>query len=504
MINTNSNLTPFQAYCQKVLPAVYDDSLSYYELLAKLTDSLNNTIAQTNINGSAITELQNYVTNYFTNLDVQSEINNKLDAMASSGELQAIIGEFLKLNSLMTFNTVADMKASKNIINGTSVQTLGYTSMNDGKGHIYKIRNVVTGDVVDNDNIIAINYTLVAQKINFTVGRKFIIIGDSYLAGQGLTTPATQNFGYLLMTKMGIPTSNYYIWGEGGASFISPGSFNHTFQQLIEANKSLVTPTDITDILVLGGYNDVNAANSTQIESAIANFMVSVGTNYPNAKVYLGLIGNNSQISSNGNLARSKVKGYIYSAWNNAYKYGAFVIPFSQLPMQDYNNFGDSVHPNATGHIEIANFIYQQLNFGNIEWLRGGTAISASPIPSATGTIGTAGFTYIEKLITKSVEFSVYFAINLATPLGIGHQLIDLGEQTDLHFMRNISSDVYSMASEVNFLYGTSGASSYSIPCRFLISSDNHLKIRLSNNVSNIISLYTPQWTTFKFDYKKV
>ena len=32
-----------------------------------------------------------FVTNYFDNLDVQQEINNKLDAMAASGELQAML-----------------------------------------------------------------------------------------------------------------------------------------------------------------------------------------------------------------------------------------------------------------------------------------------------------------------------------------------------------------------------------------------------------------------------
>ena len=31
---------PFHFYCQKVLPAVYDDSLSYYEVLCKLTDTV--------------------------------------------------------------------------------------------------------------------------------------------------------------------------------------------------------------------------------------------------------------------------------------------------------------------------------------------------------------------------------------------------------------------------------------------------------------------------------
>ena len=43
----NSNfieLPTFNFWCQKVLPLVYDDSLSYYELLCKVVDYINNLI----------------------------------------------------------------------------------------------------------------------------------------------------------------------------------------------------------------------------------------------------------------------------------------------------------------------------------------------------------------------------------------------------------------------------------------------------------------------------
>ena len=43
----NSNfieLPAFKFWCQKVLPLVYDDSLSYYELLCKVVDYINNLI----------------------------------------------------------------------------------------------------------------------------------------------------------------------------------------------------------------------------------------------------------------------------------------------------------------------------------------------------------------------------------------------------------------------------------------------------------------------------
>ncbi len=88
----------FRFWCQKVLPLVYDDSLSYYELLCKVVNYLNNTIADVNTLGDdvdnlnkAYNELQSYVNDYFSTLDVQKEINNKLDAMAKDGTLSALI-----------------------------------------------------------------------------------------------------------------------------------------------------------------------------------------------------------------------------------------------------------------------------------------------------------------------------------------------------------------------------------------------------------------------------
>lgn len=114
----------FRFWCQKVLPIVYDDSLSYYELLNKVVNYLNNVIADVanveqnvgELNDSYIS-LQSYVnehmqeivdvvneyteftTNYFNNLDVQEEINTKLDKMASDGSLSALIGPIVAITA---------------------------------------------------------------------------------------------------------------------------------------------------------------------------------------------------------------------------------------------------------------------------------------------------------------------------------------------------------------------------------------------------------------------
>lgn len=96
-------LPPFQAWLASNIPAVYDNTMTYYEELCALIKYLQDIVVPAlNENASAITviseameKLQKYVDEYFDNLDVQEEINNKLDEMAESGELEEIIVNYL-------------------------------------------------------------------------------------------------------------------------------------------------------------------------------------------------------------------------------------------------------------------------------------------------------------------------------------------------------------------------------------------------------------------------
>lgn len=108
--NRRANFTPtfagtksngkFRFWCQKVLPLVYDDSLSYYELLGKVIDYLNHVIedvgsTESNVDSllNAYNELQGYVNNYFDTVDLQGEINKRLDEMTEDGTFYELFGD---------------------------------------------------------------------------------------------------------------------------------------------------------------------------------------------------------------------------------------------------------------------------------------------------------------------------------------------------------------------------------------------------------------------------
>lgn len=87
------------------------DAVTDYQLLCLVVDHLNEVIKNSNEQNTVIQNLYNafvtlkdYVDNYFDNLDIQEEIDNKLDEMAASGELADIINQeiFGELNSRVT------------------------------------------------------------------------------------------------------------------------------------------------------------------------------------------------------------------------------------------------------------------------------------------------------------------------------------------------------------------------------------------------------------------
>ena len=151
------------------LPTSFVESMTYYELLAWFTNYLETVIIPTvNNNAECVEELQtnfinlkndteteisefeanitglfnqlkDYVDNYFDNLDVQEEINNKLDEMAEAGTLQSIIYDYLNSVALFTYDTVAAMKLATNFVNGSYAKTLGYANIDDKGGAVYKI-----------------------------------------------------------------------------------------------------------------------------------------------------------------------------------------------------------------------------------------------------------------------------------------------------------------------------------------------------------------------------
>lgn len=104
-------LRPFTRFCMTIgeLPTSYLVSMTYEEQLIWFCNYLEKTVIPTiNNNAEAVIEVQNLVIElkeYIENLDLQDEVNNKIDEMVESGELEEILGDYIFKN--LSYNNVS-------------------------------------------------------------------------------------------------------------------------------------------------------------------------------------------------------------------------------------------------------------------------------------------------------------------------------------------------------------------------------------------------------------
>ena len=92
---TESTKIPlFRRFVLQNFPFIEEDfdALTDYALVSKIVEYLNTVISSQN----EVTEEMEYVLNYFNNLDVQDEINNKIDQLIEDGTLENLVGAYLQ------------------------------------------------------------------------------------------------------------------------------------------------------------------------------------------------------------------------------------------------------------------------------------------------------------------------------------------------------------------------------------------------------------------------
>lgn len=88
-----NELKTFRFWCNKVLPLVYDDSLSYYEVLCKVVDYINKLIGQDKIFGNELINLQNDL----------NEVNRRIDEFDTE-YIERIISEKISTMIMVGIN----------------------------------------------------------------------------------------------------------------------------------------------------------------------------------------------------------------------------------------------------------------------------------------------------------------------------------------------------------------------------------------------------------------
>lgn len=327
-------ISPFKWQLLESFPFIAEDfdQLTEYALYCKLVEYMNKVIDGTNTLGEDVEEyiakfnqLQNYVENFFDNLDVQDEIDNKLNEMASDGTLAQIIEDYATIPEL----------------------------------------------------------TSRVENLEDITGGNTIFIGDSYGVGTTNTNETIDSWIVYLKQKLGLDSTNSYSYAEGGAGFVATGVSGHTFKTLLSDNITDITDTDkITRIIVCGGFNDRNQ----NVETAISNFMTYVKSNFANATTYIGMIGATKEVSSNANTYRYNLYNICLAGYKRCTKYGAIYLSGVENALKDYSYMSaDYQHPNADGYKSIASFIYNALYSGKNDFYSMQEASTLTLPNNATG-----------------------------------------------------------------------------------------------------------------------
>ena len=255
-------LNPFGRMCISLgmLPSSYKESLTYEEQLLWFMDYLQNqVIPAVNNNADALIELQNYVSQYFDNLDVQEEINNKLDEMAESGQLQAIIKSYVD----PLYQSYVD--EVNGIISGQNTEISSFKS--DINSEISSFESSVNSDL---------------EEINNKV--------DSATSGSPLVASSTS--GMTDTTRIYVNTTDGHWYYYNGSTWTDGGTYQSTqiannsiyYNMLENALQNNIDINDLTipNIVTNNTYYDGSIGSTISIDTSGTTFSsgyINVNTN---------------------------------------------------------------------------------------------------------------------------------------------------------------------------------------------------------------------------------
>lgn len=418
------------------LPTSYMQSLTYEEQLLWLLNFLNKTILPTmheTIN--SVEELENW----FNNLDVQEQINNKLDAMVEDGTMAEIINQeiFSDLN--------------------TAIQT------------------------------VSTNVTNLTSVVNRNESKPTIFIGDSY--GNDEDEWADIVSGLILDSEENITSSDLYNWCVGGASAVAiSGAGNKTYLQIMQENASQVDdPNKIRRIVLVGGYNDRYQNRATNY-GALHTLFNYCRTTYPNAKVYFGCVGWDSNVDHNS--IRHTILTEVLPAYKDTNKFGGIYLSGIEYSLHYYKDIWktDGYHPNTEGEKIIGYNVFNLLNNNNFAFESGinNQAMTTTIFASA---IGYFVYSITDKLLRVLLNNVILGTPSSTITLTSGGttQDIDLGIPTNLCDVMRRANTLSTIPVTVSLI--DSSSNRYQFNGELFIGNDGHYHLILYKNLSTDITV---------------
>lgn len=222
----------------------------------------------------------------------------------------------------------------------------------------------------------------IAQNVNekrILKNCRFIFIGDSYATGYNGTDGTVDSNGWprQIKTMLNLQNDQYFASYAGGAGFSAQRPGGGYAAMLTALAPSVTDPNTIDYVICCGGHND-RESTLQDIKSGMRAFYNVAHTNFPNARVLIGMIAwdrrQDVQIAIN-NVLRIYIEGIRDSAPNLEYLNGVENSLYNTAAFID----NDNIHPTALGNKQIASNIIEAISTGYAT-ATGSPAITKTPI----------------------------------------------------------------------------------------------------------------------------
>lgn len=371
LTNAVNELKPFRFWCQHVLPLVYDDSLSYYELLCKVVNYLNEMADKISLIDpfvGAITQemqaLKDYVDNWIESAHLDEEIDAYIDAKFASQEFTT---RLTQIANTAVSQQMVPISQQISAINGT-----------------------LTNHTNDLNKIKPQLKAVAENKFNYGTA---LFIGDSW--GAAWNAPeGTASTSFEDVIASDLKMSRYFRKDEGGAGFSYANG--HWYGKLIAdfCEEHPEEVNNVTNIFIIGGQNDLSDTSYDYVYSNeqyeckwINNYITS---HLPNAKVWVGMVARTSgytRFSTYSNItttiAKYKEACRVYN-WN--------YITNSHFMVHNYGMIAqnDGAHLTHAAYITLGHYLAESIKNGYWEHpCRGYDAIAFYNTESTPGTLLT-------------------------------------------------------------------------------------------------------------------
>ena len=411
------NMTPFKWFVLENFPFIENDfeAINNYRLFSKVVEYLNKTIDNVNVLGNLVEQFSDY----FDNLDVQEEINNKLDEMATDGTLE----------------------------------------------------NIINQEIFGNIN----------NAIDLINSEKTLMIGDSYALGVNPNNDTLTAYPQIFKNLMGLDNNNFKLIAEAGSGFLRAGTNNHTFLELLQSQINNITNKDTyKNIILCGGYND-NEYSLTNLRNAIISFVNYCYSQFENATVYIGCIGYRREVTQSAQTIRRNIAGAVYPAYANNVSVNLLTKPYvylngvenilKTLPVSYM--YSDNAHPNQAGQNALGQGIFQAFKTGYVDTYSSGSInITNSQATSVSGNPSFKRCNNQLNIQIPSIEIKFAEETNFALTVGGLDVIADYTCNGFIGGTSNENNVIVGIASIQDYVKGR-----HTVPCVVMFDYDG--KVRL-------------------------